>query len=97
MLGLTPNRVAAISSVAADAGAAVVALTGTLPHNYQTTAVLVAALLAKSGVVLKYLQGSQNWDQIQADLAAKVSEVNDPWPTVDPTYAPATAGAPSVS
>lgn len=78
MLGLTPNRVAAISSVAADAGAAVVALTGTLPTNLQTTAVLVAACLAKTGVVLKFLQGSQNWDAIQARAAVLVNNIPAP-------------------
>lgn len=123
MLGLTPNRVAAISSVAADAGAAVTVLTGTLPTNLQTTAVLVAALLAKSGVVLKFLQGSQNWDAIAAGVATRVSLVpdqppaapvtleapnqpeqtyngtapDDPWPTVDPVYAPPVAGHPDQS
>src|SRR5581483_5888391 len=75
MLGLTPNRVAAISSVAADAGAAVVALTGTLPPGWQPTAVLAAACLAKSGVVLKFLQCSQNWDTLQTQAAVALNRV----------------------
>lgn len=78
MLGLTPNRVAAIGSVAADLSAVALVVTNNLPHNYQATGVLAAALLAKAGVVVKYLDGAQNIDTLEHDAALYLNHSQQP-------------------
>lgn len=57
------NRVAALATWLTGLGALVLGVTGTLPTTWQNTALIVGGLLTKGAVAVKFLDGSQKYDQ----------------------------------
>ena len=64
---ITPNRVASVLGSVAGLGVAVYGIVGSLPEKWQPPVLIIGGLAAHAGVVIKYLQGCQNWDQILAN------------------------------
>jgi len=89
---LSANRVAAIATWLAAAGAAVAAAVGALPHNWQASAVVIAALLAKAATAWKYLEGAQRSEALHATTPAPAPADSAP-AAAAPVAAAATAAA----
>lgn len=62
----TANRVATIVTDLTALAAFIAALVGTFPTAWQNTALAIVAVVTKLANGLKFLDGSQKWDAIQA-------------------------------
>lgn len=62
---LTANRVAAIATWGAGLAAFIAGISGTLPVGWQNGALVLAGLVTKLVTALKFMDGSQKFDELQ--------------------------------
>lgn len=70
---LTPNRIAALATWLTGLSAFILGIAHTLPGTWANYALIAAGLLTKVVTTLKFLDGSQKWDAIQATVTPKVA------------------------
>jgi hypothetical protein len=63
---MTANRIAALAGTLAGLAALIAGLAQVLPGTWPNVALAAAGLLTKLATIVKFLDGSQRWDQLTA-------------------------------